>query len=79
MKHGSIGTKQRVNVLLDTEAVAAARRLGLNISQTASRALVAEVALEERRRWKADNAEWIEAHRKWVDENELPLERYRLF
>ena len=35
--------------------------------------------VEDDRRWKEENREWVAAHNKWVEENALPLERYRLF
>lgn len=71
--------RRPVNLSLDEANIAAARELGLNISQTCDRALSIEIRNERDRRWKQDNAAWIEAHRNWVEANELPLERYRLF
>lgn len=81
MKHDQMvsGKRRPVNVTIDTGIVEAARALGLNLSR------ISEAALHEATRqardaaWKRDNAEWIAAHRRWVDANELPLERYRLF
>lgn len=79
MKHQPISKRRPVNLTLDSDTVAAARELGINLSQTCNRALAAAVKHESEQRWKAENAAWIEAHRQWVDANELPLERYRLF
>lgn len=78
MKHATI-KRRPVNLSLDEANVAAARELGLNLSQTCDRALAIEVRNERDRRWKQENAAWIAAHHAWVETNELPLERYRLF
>lgn len=34
---------------------------------------------EEGRKWQEENAEAIKAWNDWVDENGLPLEKYRMF
>lgn len=34
---------------------------------------------EEGRKWREENAEAIKAWNAWVDENGLPLEKYRMF
>lgn len=81
MKHDPIGTGKRkaVNLSLDTGVVAVARGAGVNLSQVSEAALrvAAKVALDAR--WREENREWIAAHRRWVEENELPLEKYRMF
>jgi antitoxin CcdA len=79
MEHTPIRPRQRVNLTLDPDLLAAARDLGLNLSQELERTLAVRTREERARRWKADNAEWIQAHHAWVDAHELPLERYRLF
>ena len=81
MKHEPIGApqRQRVNLLLDREAVTEARELGINLSQVAARALAEEVRQERDRRWQEENKAWVEAHNRWVEENGLPLARYGLF
>ncbi len=81
MKHDPIasGKRKPVNLSIDTGIVEAARNEGVNLSQVSEVAL--RLAAREARdtRWKQENRGWIDAHRKWVEENELPLERYRLF
>ena len=81
MKHDSItsGKRKAVNVSLDTGVVAAAREVGLNLSQICESALREASKKERNRRWAEDNRDWAEAMNKWVEENGLPLERYRLF
>ena len=81
MKHDPIlRTRRRAtNVTLPEDLIVDARALNVNISKACQVGLAAAVKDEADRRWKQDNAAWIEAHRRWVDKNPLPLERYRLF
>jgi antitoxin CcdA len=81
MRHDPIGSGKRkpVNLSIDTGVVEAARAAGLNLSQISEVALREAAQKDHDRRWKEDNCEWIAAHQRWVAENELPLERYRLF
>lgn len=81
MKHDPItsGKRKPVNVSLDTGIVAAARDHGINISRVSEEALRAATRAAQTMRWKGDNREWIDAHRRWVETNPLPLEHLRLF
>jgi len=81
MRHDPItsGKRKSVNMSIDTGVVAAAREAGVNLSQVSEAALrnAAKEALDAK--WREENRGWIEAHHKWVEENELPLEKYRMF
>ena len=81
MKHEVMAVAKRrpTNITLPEDLVAEARALNVNVSKACQVGLVAAVKDEGDRRWKQENAAWIEAHRRWVENNELPLERYRLF
>jgi antitoxin CcdA len=79
MKHDPIVRRRPTNVTLPEGLVGRARALEVNISQACTAGLTAAVEIAEEERWKADNAEWVAAHRRWVEANDLPLERYRLF
>lgn len=81
MKHEPIVRAKRrpTNVTLSEPLIAEARELGINVSKACESGLAFAVQQEGERRWKAENAAWITAHREWVEANELPLERYRLF
>jgi len=81
MKHYPIATGKRksVNLSIDTGVVAAARQAGVNLSQVSEAALRVAARVAQDAAWKEENREWIAAHRRWVEENELPLEKYRLF
>lgn len=81
MKHDpmSSGKRKSLNISVDTGVVAAARDAGINLSQVSEAALrtAAKAALDAR--WQEENRAWIDAHRRWVEENGLPLEKYRMF
>lgn len=80
MKHEVITARRRAtNVTLPEKLVAEARALKVSVSKACEAGLAAAVNQAADLRWKSDNAEWIQAHRQWVEANELPLERYRLF
>ena len=81
MKHEQIGPRRRraTNVTLPEQLVEEARALNVSVSRACEAGLASAVREAADRRWKAENADWINAHRAWVEANELPLERYRLF
>ena len=81
MKHDPVssGKRKSVNLSLDPHVVEAARKVGVNLSQISEAAIRTATRAAEDVAWKNDNKEWIAAHRRWVEENELPLEKYRLF
>ena len=71
--------RRPTNVTLPEDLVAEARALNVNVSKACQVGLTTAVKDEADRRWKEENAVWIEEHRRWVENNALPLERYRLF
>ena len=81
MKHDPVrsGKRRPLNLSIDSGIVDRARDLDLNLSQLGEEALRLAIKKEEERRWIDENRGWITAHQKWVEENPLPLERYRLF
>ena len=81
MKHDPIasGKRKSVNLSLDTGVVAFAREAGINLSQVSETAIRAAAKSERDRRWRDENREWAASVNRWVEENGLPLERYRLF
>ena len=78
MKHAPID-RRRVNLLLDSKIVEAARELQLNISQVSNRALAAEVKAERERRWAEEHRPAMEAWNTWFEENGMPFEELRVF
>lgn len=72
-------TRKSTNLSLDAQLVADAKAMGLNLSETAERAIAEAVRDEKARRWKEDNREAIEATNRYVAKHGLPLVRYRQF
>jgi antitoxin CcdA len=72
-------TRKSTNLSLDAQLVADAKAMGLNLSETAERAIAEAVREEKVRRWKEENREAIEATNRYVAEHGLPLARYRQF
>lgn len=79
MKHDSVATGKRksVNVSLDTGIVAAAREVGLNLSQISEQAIRQATKAEQERRWKEENREAIESWNRWYEQNGDPLAHLR--
>ncbi|RXD05289.1 post-segregation antitoxin CcdA [Sphingomonas sp. UV9] len=79
MKHDSVATGKRksVNVSLDTGIVAAAREVGLNLSQISEQAIRQATKAEQERRWKEDNREAIEGWNRWYEKYGDPLAHLR--
>lgn len=62
----------------DSEVRAEAARFGVAHDDDVV-ALRAALKRELDHRWREDNREWAEAVNCWVEQNGLPLEKYRLF
>ena len=79
MKHEVISRRRATNVTLPDDLVAEARRLKVNLSKASEAGVNDAVRRASKEAWKAEHADWIQAHRRWSEANPLPLERYRLF
>ena len=71
--------RKSTNLSLDAQLVADAKAFGLNLSETAERAIAEAVREEKVRRWKEENREAIEAYNKYIDEHGVPLSEFRQF
>lgn len=71
--------KQRTNLSIDVELVAAARARGINLSRACERGLRAEIAGIDGERWKKENAGAIASSNAYVVRHGLPLEKFRQF
>jgi antitoxin CcdA len=71
--------RKSTNLSLDAQLVADAKAFGLNLSETAERAIAEAVREEKVRRWKEENREAIEATNRYIEEHGLPLAEYRQF
>jgi antitoxin CcdA len=65
--------KSRTNVTLDTATLAAARRLGLNVSAISDAALAEAVREAEAKAWAEENAVAITERRAWIEAHGTPL------
>ncbi|QNN68465.1 type II toxin-antitoxin system CcdA family antitoxin [Sphingomonas lutea] len=67
------------NVSLDAALVAEARELGVNISQASSEGLEKAVKIARGEAWLEENRAALQWWNNYVEENGLPLAKYRLF
>ena len=84
--HGSIrtynkekGLKKATNLTLNTEVLAEAKKLGINISKVCDAFLESLVRQEKERLWKLENAKFISEYNQITDEEDLPLDKWRTF
>lgn len=75
----SAAVRKPTNVSLDTNLVAEAKRLGINISRACEQGLAALIAEERARHWRSENAEAIASSNAFVDTHGLPLGALRQF
>jgi antitoxin CcdA len=80
-KHDPVrsGKRKPVNLSMDTGVVEAARAAGINLSQVSEAALRLATKKEQERRRLEDNRGALYYRNEWVEENRLPLEKYRMF
>ncbi len=71
--------RKRTNITLDAALIAQARALDVNLSRAAEEGVAAAVRKADRERWVAENQPALDAWGKWVEENGLPLAKYRMF
>lgn len=69
--------RRSTSMTLDRDLLDQAKELGVNISRAAEAGVLAAVKAERARRWKAENAEAVAAYNKWIEENGVPLARFR--
>ena len=69
--------KKATNLSLNASVLAAARDLGMNISQTVDGLLAEEVKRRYWEKWRDDNKAGFEALNQLIREHGLPLAKYR--
>lgn len=72
-------TTQNVNVTIDRDLLSRARALGINLSQTFTSAIDAELRKHEAARWKEENAEGIANLNAFLEEHGCFSDQYRTF
>ncbi|GLS30430.1 antitoxin CcdA [Mesorhizobium albiziae] len=71
--------RKPTNMSIDSNLIAEAKELEVNISRAAEAGIAKAVADEKARRWLEENKEAIESSNRYVEENGLPLAKYRPF
>ncbi|MEM7711881.1 MAG: type II toxin-antitoxin system CcdA family antitoxin [Pseudomonadota bacterium] len=71
--------RKRTNVTLDADLIERARALDVNLSRAAEAGVADAVRRADREQWVRENGPKMQAWGKWVEENELPLAKYRMF
>lgn len=79
VRQDTVQIRRATNVSLNTQLVATARDLDLNLSRACEEGLKAAIAAERAKRWHDENRDAIIASNTWVAERGLPLEKFRLF
>ena len=71
--------KKPVNVSIDANLVAEARKLNINLSQTLEKAVISELREAQREKWLRDNRRAVQAHNQRVEEHGVFSEGVRGF
>lgn len=71
--------KSKVNLTIENGVAADARALGLNMSKLAEEAIAEAIKLERNRLWMKENKAALSAYAKEIEEEGLPLDKYRQF
>lgn len=71
--------KKATNITLSADVLAEAKSLGINISQACDQFLRDLVRAERERRWPSEQAEFVAAYNRLVEQEGLPLEPWRMF
>jgi len=71
--------RTKVNLTMNSENIAEARALGVNMSRVAEEAIAKAVKAERGRLWKIENAEAIRQYNDFVDREGIPFSQHRQF
>jgi antitoxin CcdA len=70
--------RKRTTLTIRPDYLAAAKRLGITVSEAAERGLRDAIREAEAAQWLAENSAAVEAANDWVEANGLPLKDTRL-
>lgn len=71
--------KRATNLTIDPGLLDEARALKINLSATFEASLREAVRKEKAAQWLAENRAALDGYNDWIEENGLPLEKYRQF
>jgi antitoxin CcdA len=69
--------KKATNITLSLDVYQAAKSLGINISQVCEQRLREEIQLRKEQQWNEENADFLAAYNRKVEEEGLALEEWR--
>lgn len=72
-------TKRATNLTIDRVLLDEARSLNINLSATFEASLRDAVRKEKSARWLEENRAALDGYNAWIEQNGLPLEKYRQF
>ena len=72
-------TKKPTNLTLDSNLIASAKELGINLSQAAESGIRQKIREAQAEIWKRNNKDALISSNEFVDEHGLPLESDRPF
>ena len=75
--HEDDAPRRATNVSLNTDLVAKAKELGVNVSRACEAGLAEAVARAHAARWKEENREALDYARQFVEERGVPFARHR--
>lgn len=71
--------KRATNLTIDPALLDEARGLNINLSATFEASLRETVRKEKAARWLEENRAALDGYNTWIEQNGLPLEKYRQF
>ena len=71
--------KKRTNLSIQLHLISEAKELGVNISASAEHGIALAIAREKKKRWLQENNSALSSSNLFVEENGLPLSKYRVF
>ena len=71
--------RKATNITIESALLAEAKELHINLSQAAEAGVAKAVADVRAKLWLAENKEALDDWNRYVEENGLPLEKYRSF
>ena len=72
-------TRRPTNLSIDAELLTIAKEVGVNISRSAEVGIQQAVKQKQRDLWLQENREALMSSNAFVEENGLPLEKFRSF
>lgn len=79
MQSQRLVNKKRTNLSIQATLLSEAKELGVNISASAENGIKMAIAQEKKNRWLQENQSAIQSSNLFVEENGLPLAKYRTF